>query len=107
VLQACERFLPAGTSFTRPDGGMNLWIVLPAPLFAEDILNRVQERGVSFLPGRYFSANGGHVRGLRISFGGLTPEQIVRGIQILGETVGRELAAARSFAAYESEAALV
>ena len=60
VLKACERYLPTGTTFTRPDGGMNLWIVLPAPLLAEDILNRVQERGVSFLPGRYFSPNGGH-----------------------------------------------
>jgi DNA-binding transcriptional MocR family regulator len=86
---------------------MNLWIELPAPLLAEDILNRVQERGVSFLPGRYFSPNGGQPRGLRISFGGLAPDQIVRGMQILGDTVGRELAAARSFAAYEPEAALV
>lgn len=107
VLTACERHLPSGTTFTRPDGGMNLWIELPAPLLAEDILHRVQERGVSFLPGRYFSPNGGQARGLRISFGGLTPEQIVRGIQILGDTVSRELADARSFAAYEPEAALV
>jgi 2-aminoadipate transaminase len=107
VLKSCERYLPSGTAFTRPDGGMNLWIELPPPLLADDVLNRVQERGVSFLPGRYFSPNAGQARGLRISFGGLTPDQIVRGMQILGDTVSRELAAARSFAAYEPEAALV
>ncbi|MGC2656498.1 MAG: PLP-dependent aminotransferase family protein [Bryobacteraceae bacterium] len=107
VLQACDQYLPAGTTFTRPEGGMNLWIVIPAPLVADDILNRVQERGVSFLPGRYFSANGGQARGLRISFGGLTPDQIIRGIQILGDTVAAQLAAVRNFAAYEPEAALV
>lgn len=107
VLKACERHLPPGAAFTRPDGGMNLWIELPKPLLAEDILNRVQERGVSFLPGRYFSPNGGQSRGLRISFGGLAPDQVVRGIQILGDTLNRELEAASSFAAYEPEAALV
>jgi DNA-binding transcriptional MocR family regulator len=107
VLKACERHLPSGTRFTRPDGGMNLWIELPAPLAADDILNRVQERGLIFLPGRYFSPYGGHPRGLRISFGGLTPDQIVRGIQILGETIARELTAVQSIAAYEPEAALV
>ncbi|HEX4228808.1 MAG TPA: PLP-dependent aminotransferase family protein [Bryobacteraceae bacterium] len=107
VLKACERYLPPGATFTRPEGGMNLWIELPAPLLAEDIFNRVQERGVSFLPGRYFSPNGGQPRGLRISFGGLAPDQIARGMQILGDIVSRELAAARSFAAYEPEAALV
>lgn len=107
VLKACERHLPSGTKFTRPDGGMNLWIELPGPLAADDILNRVQERGLTFLPGRYFSPYGGHSRGLRISFGGLTPDQIVRGIQILGETIARELTAAQSIAAYEPEAALV
>ena len=107
VLQLATQYLPAGTTFTRPEGGMNLWIVIPAPLVADDILNRVQERGVSFLPGRYFSANGGQARGLRISFGGLTPDQIIRGIQILGDTVAAQLAAVLNFAAYEPEAALV
>src|SRR5258705_1268131 len=34
VLSGCERYLPAGSSFTRPQGGMNLWIRLPDPLDA-------------------------------------------------------------------------
>jgi 2-aminoadipate transaminase len=85
LLRSCARYLPAGATFTRPEGGMNLWIELPAPLTAEALLSRVEERGVNFLPGRYFSARRAHPRGLRISFGGLSPEQIARGIQILGE----------------------
>jgi 2-aminoadipate transaminase len=107
VLRACAAYLPAGTKFTRPEGGMSLWVELPAPLNAEHLLARVQERGVNFLPGRYFSARRTHARGLRISFGGLAPEQITRGIQILGESARREFAASAMSANFEPAAALV
>jgi 2-aminoadipate transaminase len=107
VLGACGTYLPPGTNFTRPEGGMSLWVELPAPLSAEHLLSRAQERGVNFLPGRYFSARRPHARGLRISFGGLAPDQITRGIQILGEAARRELAASSVGANFESAAALV
>ena len=86
---------------------MSLWIELPAPLDAELLLSKVQQRGVSFLPGRYFSARGDHARGLRISFGGLTPQQITRGIQIIGETAARELAAITVSMSFEPATAVV
>ncbi len=107
VLSACGRYLPPGAKFTRPEGGMSLWIELPAPLTAENLLIRVQERGVNFLPGRFFSMGQAHMRSLRISFGGLSPEQITRGVRILGETAARELAAAPANESFEPAAALV
>ncbi len=107
VLRACARYLPAGATFTRPEGGMNLWVELPAHIQAENLLNRVQGKGVDFLPGRFFSARRAHARGLRISFGGLSAEQIARGIQILGEAAAEELGAATSRLSYEPAAALV
>jgi len=107
ALRACARYLPAGATFSSPAGGMNLWIELPAPLTAESLLGRVEEYGVNFLPGRYFSARRPHVRGLRISFGGLASEQITRGIQILGQTAASELAAHSANISLEPVAALV
>ncbi len=107
ALRACTAYLPAGATFTRPEGGMNLWIEVPAPLNAERLLTRAQERGVDFLPGRYFSASPPHQRGLRISFGSLSEEQIRRGIQILGQTATDDLAARASIARPEPAAALV
>ncbi len=91
VLRACTRYLPQGAKFTRPEGGMNLWIELPAPVTADSLLARVQERGVNFLPGRSFSARRAHARALRISFGGLSPDEIVRGIRILGEAAAEDV----------------
>jgi 2-aminoadipate transaminase len=107
ALRACAAHLPHGATFTRPEGGMSLWIELPPPLNAEDLLRRVQERGVNFLPGRYFSAGQGHSRGLRISFGSLTPAQIARGIQVIGEAAVEVLAASVSRTNLEPLAAVV
>lgn len=106
VTRACERYLPAGARFSRPDGGMNLWIELPAPLRARELLGSAQERGVDFLPGPYFSESGTHEHGLRISFGGLPPEQIERGIQIIG-AAATELVSTRGSVDMEPAAALV
>ena len=108
ALAAARTFLPAGAAFTRPEGGMSLWIELPAPLTAEALLNRVQEQGVNFLPGRYFSARPAHhQRSLRISFGSLSPEQITRGIRLIGQTAAEELTANTARLSFEPAAALV
>jgi 2-aminoadipate transaminase len=107
AVEACARFLPAQSRYTRPEGGLNLWIELPRPLTAEAVLRRAQERGVTFLPGPYFSARRSHERSLRISFGGLVPEQITRGIQIVGESAEDELTAGAAGSDLESAAALV
>jgi len=107
AIDACTRFLPKGTRFAQPDGGMNLWMELPAPLVAERLLTLVEEKGVSFLPGNYFSEKSGHERGLRISFGGLNVEQIRTGLKIIGEIATEELAATTRPVAFEPAAALV
>ena len=60
ALAAYEKYLPTGSSFTRPDGGMSFWIELPAPLNAENVLPRAEKRGVSYLPGTLFSNRPAH-----------------------------------------------
>ena len=109
VLEACERFLPKGARYTRPDGGMSLWIELPAPITAEALLPHAEQRGVTFLIGKHFSTHRPHARALRICFGGLRPEQIARGIGIIGETAERLNAIATRERArkFEPAAALV
>lgn len=97
VLAACEKHLPAGSRFTRPQGGMNLWVRLPEPLDASVLLERAARAGVTYLPGRTFAVSRPEPGGLRLSFAGLTPENIRAGLSVLGEVfrsewerVGRE-----------------
>jgi DNA-binding transcriptional MocR family regulator len=107
VLDACQRFLPPGSRFTRPSGGLSLWVEMPAPLLAEPLLRRATQQGVDFLPGRYFSARRPHARAFRLSFGGLTPAEIGRGLEILGDAARAELASLATAAPLEPVAALV
>ncbi len=107
VLESCAEHLPPGAWFSRPQGGMNLWIDLPAPLTAETLLRAAEERGVTFLPGPYFSVRRSHVRGLRISFGSLSPETIAHGIAILGSIAKEQLATHQARARLEPLAAVV
>jgi 2-aminoadipate transaminase len=106
TLSACGRYLPPGCRFTRPEGGLNVWLELPASLDAHEILLRAQEQGVSFLPGTYFSEGRAHSRFLRLSFGGLAPKDIDRGIRIIGGIATKELNNARH-KAFEPAPALV
>ncbi|MDQ6705795.1 MAG: PLP-dependent aminotransferase family protein [Acidobacteriota bacterium] len=96
VLRACEKYLPERTRFSRPQGGMNLWITLPEALDAAEILPRAQREGVTYLPGRFFGVTQPHSNGLRLSFAGLTPEQIDRGVSVLGKVFAGELEARRA-----------
>lgn len=112
ALAACPRFLPPGSRWSRPDGGMSLWIQLPAPLLAEAVQERARKQGVDFLPGRTFAAvpgneGGYHARALRISFGGLAPEVIRRGLEVVGRAAAEELSALRERLNAEPAMALV
>lgn len=91
TLDSCRRYLPAGTRWTQPQGGMNLWVRLPEPLDAGELLPRAQKEGVAYLPGRYFAVSRLDPGALRLSFAGLEPDQIRHGLAILGRIVADEI----------------
>jgi 2-aminoadipate transaminase len=90
TLEACERWLPKGTAYTRPEGGMNLWVELPEALDANEVLASAIRQGVTYMPGRYFSVTRPHTNALRLSFAGLRPHEIDRGLRILGRVFDEE-----------------
>jgi len=87
TLAACAEFLPAGTRWTQPEGGMNVWVRLPDPLDAGELLTRAQREGVTYMPGRYFAVSRLDPGALRLSFAGLTPQQIRAGLANLGRAI--------------------
>jgi 2-aminoadipate transaminase len=107
VLDACERFLPSGTRFTRPQGGMNLWVRLPEPLDAGELLARAQRENVTYLPGKYFAVSRHEAGSFRLSFAGLTPPRIREGIRILGKVFSNELERVRAARDLEPAPAIV
>ena len=107
ALEACERYLPAGATYTRPRGGMSLWIQLPEWLDAGELLPRAERKGVTYLPGKYFAVSRPQPNGLRISFAEMTPEEIRSGLAILGGIFQNELERARASLPLVEAAALV
>ena len=75
--------MPAGVEFHAPEGGMHLWLQLPAPLDSGELLSRARSEKVLFIPGKFFAVSRPHNRALRLSFAGLPPEKIRRGVAIL------------------------
>ncbi len=70
TLNACGEYLPAGSRWTRPQGGMNVWVRLPEPLDAARLLERARKEGVAYLPGRYFAVSRQDTGALAVEFCG-------------------------------------
>jgi len=107
ALEACEEHLPRGSRYTRPEGGMSLWVELPEPLDAGEMLPRAVTAGASYLPGRYFAVSRSHSGSLRLSFAGLAPATIEEGLSILGGLFQEELNRVRDASRYDPAPAMV
>jgi 2-aminoadipate transaminase len=101
ALDACRDLLPEDAAFTRPQGGMNLWVTLSAD--TAGILESTRREGVTFLPGKYFAVSRPHDTSLRLSFAGLDPDQVRRGIAV----IANQARAHRAPAFYQSAMAIV
>jgi 2-aminoadipate transaminase len=96
VIAACKRHLPAGSRWTHPQGGMNLWVRLPEPLDSADLLPRAESANVNYLPGKYFAISRTEPGALRLSFAGLSPARIQQGVAQLGSIFRTELERVRA-----------
>lgn len=77
--------LPSTFHWTKPEGGMFLWVTGPAELDGLNLLERAIAQKVAFVPGRdFFPADGGRNH-FRLNFSNSSPERIREGIRRLGE----------------------
>lgn len=91
MIAALEAHMPDGVRWTRPAGGMFLWVTLPEGLDAGALVQRAVARGVAYVPGAPFHANGGGGNTLRLSYSVATLDEVDRGVRILGEVVSEAL----------------
>jgi 2-aminoadipate transaminase len=84
---ALERHMPEEVRWSRPEGGMSVWVTLPAGLDAVELLVRARERGVVFAPGRLFYLENAQPNTFRLGFSELSERRIARGVRTLGELV--------------------
>ncbi len=89
--EALGKHMPEGVTWTRPEGGMCVWVTLPPGFDTSDLLIHMRERGVLFAPGRYFYFQNPQLNTLRLSFVALDERRIARGVATLGELLRIEM----------------
>ncbi|MFL7840435.1 MAG: PLP-dependent aminotransferase family protein [Candidatus Promineifilaceae bacterium] len=92
MLDALERYFPEGTSWTKPKGGLFLWVTLPEEVDTLALMPKAIENKVAYVPGSAFYAANGLPNTFRLNFSNANPEQIEIGIKRLGEVLAEELA---------------
>jgi 2-aminoadipate transaminase len=93
MLDAMTEFFPEDVTWTRPEGGMFIWVTLPKSIDAMQLLDQAIAAKVAFVPGAPFYANEPEKHTLRLSFVTVPPERIREGIAILGKLIAANLAA--------------
>ncbi len=91
MLETLAKELPEPCTFTRPDGGLFAWVVLPDYMDAKELQMKCLEKKVAFVPGGSFFPNGGHENTLRLNYSCMPEEKIVQGITALCQTIRENL----------------
>jgi len=92
LLDALATEMPRGTRWTRPDGGLQLWVELPKDVDTRDLLSDAALAGVFFAPGSQFNHDGRASNGLRLTFAMAEPDALRVGVAALAKVVAERLA---------------
>jgi 2-aminoadipate transaminase len=94
MLRALEREMPAGVEWTKPEGGLFLWVRLPEGMDTEQLLRlAVEDAGVAYVVGSGFHADGGGKNAMRLNFSFPSEAHIEEGIKRLATVVKTHLSA--------------
>jgi len=99
MLEALSAEFPPDVTWTRPQGGLFLWVTLPEGMDAQQLFAAAIQENVAFVPGDSFYAPNGDAesakRHLRLNFSASDPEKIREGIRRLAVAIRRQLDALR------------
>jgi 2-aminoadipate transaminase len=90
MLRALDGHL-SGCAWTRPAGGLSLWLTLPEGIDERDFIRDAADEGVGVAPGRAFTTHAWERACMRLSYGMESPERIEDGVATLGRLVERHL----------------
>jgi 2-aminoadipate transaminase len=89
MLDSLTEFMPQGVRWTRPEGGLFLWVTLPDHIDSTELLKIALDDKVAFVPGGSFHPDGCGKNTMRLNFSYSKPEVIAEGMARLGRAVKR------------------
>jgi 2-aminoadipate transaminase len=87
MVELAEKLFPPEVRFTRPDGGMFLWVTLPPKCSSLELFERAIAEKVAFVPGQAFFADGGGENTLRLNFSNSDEARIEEGMDRLARVL--------------------
>lgn len=88
MLRALETHMPDGVTWTKPEGGMFVWITLPSHMNGGDLLRQsLETQRVAFVPGQAFFADGSGANTLRLAFSLADGAKIDEGVKRLAAVI--------------------
>ena len=91
MLDTMKQYFPEEIKYTKPDGGMFIWLELPDEINVDELLDKAIEAGVAYVSGESFFANNGPKNTMRLNYTTMPEAQIVEGIKILSNVLKKEL----------------
>ena len=91
MLSALTDFFPASATWTKPEGGMFIWVTLPKHIDSMKLLDEAVAQNIAFVPGAPFYANNPEKNTLRLSFVTVPPAKIREGVEKLGKLIAAKI----------------
>lgn len=91
MLRLLAENMPEGVRWTRPEGGLFVFLTLPEKFDAVAFYDKALDAGVAYVAGCFFYSDGRARNTMRMNFSFMTPERIEEGIKLLGRLLKEEL----------------
>ncbi|MEA2424061.1 MAG: 2-aminoadipate transaminase, partial [Thermoleophilaceae bacterium] len=92
MMDALAEFFPREAEWTRPQGGMFIWVTLPDFIDTTDLLARALRDNVAFVPGAGAYLDGRGHNSMRLNFSASSSDDIREGVRRIGEVVKEQVA---------------
>ena len=87
MVSMIEKYFPKEVKYTKPEGGMFLWVTLPEEISSVELFNLASKENVAFVPGDPFYVNVEKTNTLRLNYTNSNEEQIEEGIKRLSKAI--------------------
>ena len=91
MLGLLDQYMPAGTSWTRPEGGLFLFLTLPESIDTVALYDEALTAGVAYVAGSFFYTDGSHRNTMRLNFSFIDEAKMEPGIRLLADIIRKHL----------------
>ena len=87
MMETLDEYMPKSVKYTRPEGGLFVWLTLPATVPLSDFVKKALDRKVAVVPGTAFATDSDAytANSFRVTYATPTDEQLIRGVGILAD----------------------